>query len=124
MVTTARTVATLARVVRHPIAMQIGAVGVEPGLGARDVRADALDHAPEPARVVHFDKMRDLVRREIVEHEPQRLDGSRIDTRLIATPSASAARRLAASRSLLTSRLRKSDTRRAICGSSPATQSR
>src|SRR5450759_5459708 len=76
MVTTARTAATLARVVRHPIAMQIGAVGVEPGLGARDVRADALDHAPEPARVVHFDKMRDLVRREIVEHEGRREDQS------------------------------------------------
>src|SRR5450756_509341 len=76
MVTTARTAATLARVARHPIAMQIGAVGVEPGLGARDVRADALDHAPEPARVVHFDKMRDLVRREIVEHEGRREDQS------------------------------------------------
>ena len=60
----------------------------------------------------------------MVEHEPQRLDGSRIDTRLTATPSASAARRLAASRSPLTSRLRKSEIRRATCGAAPATQSR
>src|SRR5664279_3519999 len=74
MVTTARTAATLARVARHPIAMQIGAVGVEPGLGARDVRADALDHAPERLAVVHFDEMSDLVRREIVEHEGRRED--------------------------------------------------
>ena len=117
--TTARTAAALARDARHAVTMQVGAVRVEPGLGARDVRADALDHAPEPPRVVHLDEMRDLVRREIVEHEGRREDqpprigqarrwsstspsgstGSRIDTRLIATPSASAARRLAASRS-------------------------
>ena len=41
----------------------------------------------------------------------------------MATPSCSAARRLAASRSRLASRRRKSPTRRSTCGASPATQS-
>jgi hypothetical protein len=31
-----------------PVAMQIVAVGVEPALGALDMVADAVDHAPEP----------------------------------------------------------------------------
>ena len=59
----------------------------------------------------------------MVEHEPQRLDWSRTETRLTATPSCSAARRLAASRSRRASRRRKSPTRRSTCGASPATQS-
>src|SRR6185369_9969250 len=51
------------------VAMQVGAVGVEPGLGAADIRIDARNDPPEPARMIHLDQMRDLVRGEIVEHE-------------------------------------------------------
>src|SRR3569832_374939 len=52
--------------------MQIAAMGVEPRLGADDVRVDALDQPPEAARVVHLDEMRRLVRGEVVEHEGRR----------------------------------------------------
>src|SRR5215813_4041101 len=51
------------------VAMQVGAVRIEPGLGAADVGVDARDQPPEPARMVHLDKMGNLVRGEIVEHE-------------------------------------------------------
>ena len=100
-------------------------MGVEPGLGAADIRIDALDDPPEPARMVHLDQMRDLVRGEIVEHEGRRQDqpprdktrrrsrstspsGSLIAHRDApdAMPSACAAARLAASRSCFASRLR------------------
>ena len=49
--------------------MQRVAIRVEPALGTLPVRADARDDAPEARRVVHLDEMRDLVRRQIVEHE-------------------------------------------------------
>jgi hypothetical protein len=92
-----------------PVAVQIIAVGVEPGLGAVDMAADLAHDAPEPRRVVHLDEMRHFMGGEIVQHvgrredqppgndstpavvhEPQRLDWSRIDTRLTRTPSACA----------------------------------
>ena len=57
-----------------PVPMQRIAVGVEPALGAFPVRADARDHAPERARVVHLDQMRHLMRRQIVEHVRRRED--------------------------------------------------
>ena len=47
---------------------------IEPGLGARDMRADALDDPPEARRMIHLDQMGDLMRREIVEHEGWRED--------------------------------------------------
>jgi len=99
-----------------------------------------FDQPPEPRRVVHLDQMRHLMDGEIistnggarisrqeydstpvVEHEPQRLDWSRTEIRLIATPNCSAARRLETSRSRNASRRRKSLTRRSMCGASPAT---
>src|SRR5674476_1051150 len=69
MVTTARTAATLARVARHPIAMHIEAVGVDPGLGARDMRCLTGDAeqaliasaALDPYRATLLLAMRDAV---------------------------------------------------------------
>ena len=58
------------------IPVQRIAVGVEPALGALPVRADACDHAPERARVVHLDQVRDFVRRQVVEHMRRREDQS------------------------------------------------
>ena len=40
--------------------MQLGAVGVEPGLGAPGVGTDPDDGAPEARRMIHLDEMRDL----------------------------------------------------------------
>src|SRR5258708_7975535 len=54
-------------VLLQAIAMQVRAVGVEPGLGALGVGADPEDRAPEARRMIHLDEMRDLVRRQIVE---------------------------------------------------------
>ena len=54
------------RIMLHTVTVQIGTVRVEPGLGARHMRTETLDHAPEAARMVHFDEMRDLVRSEIL----------------------------------------------------------
>ena len=48
--------------------MQVVAVGIEPALGAFDVIADPIDHAPEPCGMVHLDQMRDFMRGEIIEH--------------------------------------------------------
>src|SRR5689334_23552256 len=56
------------------VAVQIVAVGVEPGLGAIHRRADAADGLPEPQRVVHLDQMRDFMCGEIVEHVRRRED--------------------------------------------------
>src|SRR5262245_25600821 len=50
------------------VPMQLGAMGVEPGLGAVHVRANAAQDAPEPRRVAHLDEMRGLVGREVIEH--------------------------------------------------------
>src|SRR5579859_4572365 len=50
------------------VAVQIIAVGVEPGLSALDMAADPRDDLPELRRMVHFDEMGDLVGREIVQH--------------------------------------------------------
>src|ERR1043166_2512374 len=55
-------------------AMQAGAVHVEPGFGAGQVRGDALDQPPEPARVIHLEEVSDLVRGEILQHERRRQD--------------------------------------------------
>src|SRR6266496_1168172 len=60
--------------VLDPVAMQIVAVGIEPGLGAVDMAADLAHHAPEPRRVVHLDQMRHFVGGEIVEHKGRRED--------------------------------------------------
>ena len=101
-------------------------------LGALDMAAEFADHAPEPRRVVHLDEMRHLMCSEIIQHkgrredqppgndsdpaevhEPQRLDWSRIDSRLTRTPSSGVVQR-ALCRSRRASRLRKSWTRRSI----------
>ena len=50
------------------VAVQVVAVGVEPGLGALDMVADPGHDSPEPRRVVHFHEMRDLMCGEIVQH--------------------------------------------------------
>ena len=50
------------------VAMQIVAVGIEPGLGALDMTADPADHPPEPRRMIHLDEMRHLMGGEIVQH--------------------------------------------------------
>src|SRR5258705_5242922 len=63
-------------VLLQAIAMQVRAVGVEPGLGALGVGADPEDRAPEARRMIHLDEMRDLVRRQTVEHEGRRQDES------------------------------------------------
>ena len=63
-----------APVARHAEAVQVGAVDVEPRLGAVGVRADAVHQPPEPRRVVHLDQMRHLVDGEIVQHERRRED--------------------------------------------------
>src|SRR6185312_8023758 len=51
------------------VAMQVGAVGVEPGLGAADIGINACNDPPESARMIHLDQVGNLVRGEIVEHE-------------------------------------------------------
>ena len=56
-------------VMRQSIAVKIGAVHIEPHFCALHVWTQALHQTPEPLRVVHLDKMRDLVGGEIVEHE-------------------------------------------------------
>src|SRR5260370_27191994 len=58
----------------NAVAMQVVAVGIEPGLGALDMIADPVDHPPEPRRMIHLDEMRDLVRGEIVQHVGRRED--------------------------------------------------
>src|SRR5713226_10609271 len=56
------------------IAVQLGAVGVEPHLGAVGRRTEREQHAPEARRVIHLEELRDLVRGEIVEHVRRRED--------------------------------------------------
>src|SRR5262249_39596413 len=56
----------------HAIAMQIGAVGVEPCFGEFDVGVDRPHQAPEARRVIELEQVRDLMRGEIVEHEGRR----------------------------------------------------
>src|ERR1700680_2147695 len=51
-----------------PVAMQVVAMGVEPGLGALDMVANLVDDPPESRRVVHLDEMRHLMGSKIVEH--------------------------------------------------------
>src|SRR5262245_57896922 len=51
------------------VTMQVGAVHVEPHLGALDVRIDPLYQPPEPQRVVKLHKMAHLVRGKVIEHE-------------------------------------------------------
>ena len=51
------------------VAVQVGAVCVEPRLGASGIGINARDQAPEPARMIHLDEMSNLVRGEIIEHE-------------------------------------------------------
>ena len=66
--------ATLAYVVT--VAMQVGAVRVKPGLGAAHLGADAFNQAPEAARMIHIDEMRDFMSREIVEDKRRRQNES------------------------------------------------
>ena len=49
--------------------MQVGAVDVEPNLGALVLRGEAIDQTPELGRVVHLDEVRDFVCGQIVEDE-------------------------------------------------------
>src|SRR6202007_1491053 len=60
--------------VADPIAMQVVAVGIEPGLGALDMAADPGDHPPESRRMIHLDQMRHLMGGEIVHHIGRRED--------------------------------------------------
>src|ERR1700694_3926975 len=62
------------RLVLDPVAMQIVAIGVEPGLGALDVTTDPADHSPEPRRMIHFDEMGHLMAGEIIQHIRRRED--------------------------------------------------
>src|ERR1700686_4980885 len=62
------------RLVLDPVAMQVVAVGVEPGLGALDVTTDPADHSPEPRRMIHFDEMGHLMAGEIIQHIRRRED--------------------------------------------------
>jgi hypothetical protein len=54
------------------VAMQISTVGVEPCLGTTHVGTYALNQSPEPARMIHLDQMRNLVRCEIFKNEGRR----------------------------------------------------
>src|SRR5207244_2184584 len=58
----------MARRIRKTIAVQIGAVGIEPSLGHLMIRNQPVHHAPEPCRMVHFDEMRHLVGGEVLKH--------------------------------------------------------
>src|SRR5437870_2572049 len=51
------------------VTVQVGAVHVEPHLGALDVRIKALHQPPKPRRVVKLHQMAHLVRGKVVEHE-------------------------------------------------------
>jgi len=89
----------LARI--ETVMVQVGAMRIEPGFCTAHVGADSLDQPPESARVIHLDQVRHFMRRQVVqhkgrrqydnppldEHDPQRLDWSRTETRLISTPS-------------------------------------
>ena len=44
----------------QPVAVQVGAIDVEPDLGALDVRIEPPDQPPEPPRVIELEQMRDL----------------------------------------------------------------
>src|SRR6202011_615565 len=60
--------------VLYAIAMQVVAVGVEPGLGALDMVAGPCDHPPEPRRMVHLDKVGHLMGGKVVQHVRRRED--------------------------------------------------
>ena len=64
----------LAATVGQTVAMQDGAMGVEPRLGAVVIRAKPLHQPPEPRRVVHLDQMRHFVGGEVFEHVARRQD--------------------------------------------------
>jgi hypothetical protein len=52
-----------ARLGGQSIAVQVGAMGIEPSLGALEVGVEPLDKPPEAWRVVELLEMGDLVRR-------------------------------------------------------------
>src|SRR2546430_14546393 len=56
---------------RRAVTVQVGPVHVEPRLGARHARTEALQQAPEAPRMVHLDQVGDLVRGEIVERSEE-----------------------------------------------------
>jgi hypothetical protein len=58
--------------VLNAVAMQIVAVGIEPGLGALDMTADFRDYPPEPRRMIHLDEMRHFMGGEVIQHEGRR----------------------------------------------------
>src|SRR6266511_1929933 len=49
--------------------MQVGAVHVEPNLGAIEFRIETLHQPPEPQRMIEFQQMADLVPGKVLEHE-------------------------------------------------------
>src|SRR5688500_776222 len=49
--------------------MQRPAGGLEPAAGLAGARAVALNKGPEGLGMVHFEQVRNLVRRDVVEHE-------------------------------------------------------
>src|ERR1700674_1551935 len=65
---------TWSALVADAVAMQVVAVGVEPGLGALDMIAGPCDDPPEPRRMVHFDKMDHLMGGKVVQHVRRRKD--------------------------------------------------
>lgn len=48
------------------VAMQVGSMDIEPSLGAFMVRAQLLHQTPEAWRVIHFDEVRNFVRRKVI----------------------------------------------------------
>ena len=57
------------RIFVQAVAVQVGPIRVEPGLGTPHVGTNLLNQSPEPPRVIHLDEMGGLVDGEIVEHE-------------------------------------------------------
>src|SRR5437764_4213155 len=56
------------------VAVQVSAMGIEPDLGAREVGIEPSDQSPEARRMIELPQMRDLVRRQIIEHVRGRQD--------------------------------------------------
>src|SRR5262245_22089753 len=54
--------------------MKFRAVHVKPDAGTLRVATQAVQHAPEPRSMIHFDEMRHLMRRKILKHVRRRQD--------------------------------------------------
>jgi hypothetical protein len=49
------------------IAVQVGAMRIEPGLRLLMARDEAVQYAPKPLRVIHFNKVRHFMGGEVFE---------------------------------------------------------